>query len=410
MSDGGVFERDFSLHDLLAGPELPRLRKALAQLLGDDGALLAPDGEALWGSAPAKAAGSVPIALEIEPIAWLVSGAADTETLRGAAAMIQLVLLSRARYLMASDLHLEAIKADFEALRVERDALAASEARYRKLSTELEQRVAEQVEIIDERQRQLYQAEKLASVGQLAAGVAHEINNPIGFVRSNLSSAQGYLAKLQQYRDTIAGNDAAIAAWQHLDLDFAVEDFTDILGESIGGIDRVARIVRDLKGFSSIEQPEEAVVDLNDNLREVCTVINGQRRENVALQLQLAELPKVMCLPGHLNQVFLNVLQNALQAVNDAGKAGDIVVASRPAQGGTQVEISIRDNGPGIPPEALPKVFNPFFTTRPVGQGTGLGLTVARDIVRAHSGEIAIASPPPDGGRGTVVTILLPAT
>lgn len=407
MSEGFGFECEFSVRDLLGSTELPRLQGTLDLLLGSDAALVAQDGETLWGEAPQHAVARVAIALEIEPLAWLVSGRHAAAQLGGIAALIRQILMARARYLMASDLHLEAIKADFEALRVERDALAASEARYRALASELEQRVAQQVELIDERQRQLYQAEKLASVGQLAAGVAHEINNPIGFVRSNLASAQRYVETVRKFHDAcISGDQDPRALWKALDIDFLVADLSDILAESIGGIDRVARIVRDLKGFSSIDRPQEDVRNLNDNLREVCAMLDGQKPPHVALQLRLGEPPLVMCLPGHINQVFLNVLTNALQAV---GSEGEIVVGSACTEDGEQACFTVRDSGTGISAQALVHVFDPFFTTRPVGQGTGLGLSVARDIVRAHGGDIRIASPPPEGGPGTLVSIVLPA-
>lgn len=253
----------------------------------------------------------------------------------------------------------------------------------------------------EERYRLLYQAEKLASVAQLAAGVAHEMNNPIGFVRSNLTTLGKYLAQVAALKDRL---DEAPVAWRDLDLDFVVADAAELIGDCIAGLDRVARIVEDLKGFSNVNRPDEEMADINEGLRAVCAVIESQRPPGVTLSIDAGELPRLLCLPGHLNQAFLNVLKNALQAV---GEAGEIHVESRreSEDGVEAIVVRIRDNGVGIYPRDLPKVFDPFYTTRPVGQGTGLGLTVARDIVQVHNGTLALDSAP---GRGTLVTIRLP--
>jgi signal transduction histidine kinase len=319
------------------------------------------------------------------------------------AALVELLLGSVVRYRMAVDLHEEAVREDYAALQQKHAALEISEARYRKLNEELEQRVREQVATIDAAQRQLYQVEKLASVGQLAAGVAHEINNPIGFIRSNLNTARRYADTVRGLQSVVATGDAAqiAAAWQRLDMDFVLGDFVELIDDSIAGADRVARIVTDLKGFSNVDRPEEAVIDLNDNLRSACNVMATRLPPGATIEQDLQPLPPFLCLPGHLNQVFLNVLLNAAQAV--APETGRVAVRSRAVDG--EIRIEIGDNGCGIAPEDLPRVFDPFFTTRGVGQGTGLGLTVGRDIVLVHNGRMDIASRP---GAGTTVTITLP--
>jgi signal transduction histidine kinase len=299
---------------------------------------------------------------------------------------------------MVSELHLEAIAADFEKLKIEHLSVQESEARCKALAAELEQRVKEQVAILEERQRQLYQAEKLASVGQLAAGVAHEINNPIGFIHSNLTTFADYLDKFAQLRSRL---DEARRAWADLDLDFVLADGRELVADSTAGADRIARIVHDLRGFSNIDRPEEEMVDVNDSLRAACAVIVGQKPAGVALRLDLQAVPPLLCLPGLLNQVFLNLLINALQAV---GRQGEIRVGSHLE--GTHIVITIGDNGEGIAADVLPRVFEPFFTTRDVGQGTGLGLTVARDVVQVHGGSIELESAI---GRGTTVRIDLPS-
>jgi signal transduction histidine kinase len=310
-------------------------------------------------------------------------------------------MVARGRYLMACGLHTEVVAADYQALLERNRALAASEVRYKSLAEELEQRVEAQVKLLDERQRQIYHAEKLASVGQLAAGVAHEINNPIGFVRSNIATFGSYLERLSGLKRRL---DDAQAAWRELNLDFVIEDGADLVRDSLAGIDRVARIVRDLKGFSNIDRPEEEVVDLNLSLNEACEVVASHLSADIALERNLGVLPRLLCLPGHLKQVFFNVIQNGVQAVRDANRPGKVTVATRSVEGG--IEIAIADTGVGMSAEQQAHAFEPFYTTRPVGRGTGLGLTVARDIIQAHDGKIAIDSRP---GAGTTVTIFLPA-
>ncbi|WIM05750.1 MAG: HAMP domain-containing histidine kinase [Candidatus Nitricoxidivorans perseverans] len=394
-----AFDREFTLAELLPAAMLETFGTAAASLLDADFAILDAAGTPLWG----RAAGDAPreaLVLELEPVAHLAA-AVPRDRLRAAAVLLRQVLSARARYLMTCDLHTDAIAADWQTLLERNQALAESEARYKALSEELEQRVEAQVALLDERQRQLYQAEKLASVGQLAAGMAHEINNPIGFVRSNIASFGGYIDKLRALKGRLGD---APAAWKELDLDFVLEDGADIVKDSLEGIDRVARIVRDLKGFSNVDKPEEEVVDINDGLREACSVFAGQLPPGVALEQNLGALPRILCLPGHLNQVFLHLIENAVQAVADSGKPGTVTVSSRPAEGG--VGIAIADTGVGMSAAQQARVFEPFYTTRPVGKGTGLGLTVVRDVVQAHGGKVALDSRP---GAGTTVTIFLPA-
>ncbi|MBI2308800.1 MAG: two-component sensor histidine kinase [Rhodocyclales bacterium] len=396
MNPGNEFDRDFTLQELLAPRDAAELCAAATGLLGVPVSLLDAGGAPFADSAPpAPGAARAPLVLELEPLGFLAADCPPS-ALAGIARLLRWGLLSRARLRMVSDLHLEAVRADYAKLQQQNEALKASEAKYRELAANLDAKVREQTQIIDERQRQLYQAERLASIGQLAAGVAHEINNPLGFIGSNLFAAERYRAQLAALRDVIPP-----AVWQQQDLDFVFADFADLLRDTREGLERIARIVRDLKGFSSVDQPEEQLVDLNAQLTALLAVVNGQKPEAVNLVADLQPLPPLMCLPGHLNQAFLAILQNALQAV-EAG--GTVTVRSRAV--GDNITVSIRDDGPGIPAEVLPRVFDPFFTTRGVGAGTGLGLTVARDIILAHSGKVDISCPL-EGG--TVVTVALPA-
>jgi signal transduction histidine kinase len=389
------FDRELTLADLLSERDRAELEALVRALLGESARVHAGEGDGASGAT------CVPVTIELEPVATLCA-AVDPARVGAAAALVQKWLRAQARYHMASTLHLAAVHADYEELQRRHAALQESEERYRRLAASLEQRVREQVQTIEAAQRQLYQAEKLASVGQLAAGVAHEINNPIGFVRSNLSTARSYLETIAAFLAGVKRPDAAAALearWRELDLDFVLKDCAALFRESIDGIERVARIVSDLKAFSNVDRSEEQRADANELIRTVCNVAAGRIGAG-RVTLDLQPLPALRCRPGHLSQAVLNLLLNAVEAVKDGG---DVTLRTRAAGGG--VEIVVEDTGCGMPPEVLSRVFDPFFTTREVGQGTGLGLTVARDVVYAHGGGIDVSSAP---GRGTVFTIRLP--
>lgn len=324
------------------------------------------------------------------------------EQVQAAAAWLDLVLAGAYRYQMAADLHIEAVNSDFEALQQKHAALQASETRYRELAAQLEQRVKQQVEVIERAQRQLYQSEKLASVGSLAAGMAHEINNPMGFIRSNLVSGLDYVRKLKltlnAYR--IGDLERASQLWNSVDIDFVLEDFSELLTESVAGADRVARIVTNLKKYASIDAAMTMPIDLNNALRAVADIARQQLP--IALTFDLQPLPVIVCDQSRMNQMLLSLLQNAVQAIE--GQAdGMIRVTTRLL--GTQIQIAIADNGGGIAASVLSRIFDPFFTTREIGKGMGLGLTLASDIAVAHGGRIEVDSTP---GAGSTFTVYLP--
>lgn len=397
MSAPDDFDRDLDLRELLRGVDDVALTGALRELLGTDARLVDANG-ALGAPAAARAALSV----ELEPIAYLEAHT-DPARLRAAASLLQQVLRSNARYLLAARLHTQAVHADYEALRQNHAALQASEARHRELAEQLEIRVNEQVETIKQAQQQLYQAEKMAAIGQLAAGVAHEINTPLGFIKSNLSSAADYVARLKRYRERLDAADvgqAARAAWTGDDLDFVLEDFAQLLRESSEGVGRAARIVADLKDFSNVDGAESRAADVNALLRTVCNVAAPQVAPHADVVLDLNDVPEIRCQPGRLNQVFLNLLLNAAQAME---RRGTITVRTRHASGWIAIEIA--DTGRGITPDILTRVFDPFFTTRDVGAGTGLGLTVSRDVVHSLGGRIEVRSTP---GAGSTFTVYVP--
>lgn len=401
LPPGDAFDRELSLRELLGAFASDRLGRHLVALLGDYRLCDEKNEVVLESGNTAVDAPTIGIMLDIEPIGRLQSSA-NIEMLKAAAGLVEILLQSQMRYRMASRLHEEQVSHDYQRLQQEHAALLKSELKYRTLAAELEARVQAQVETLKTAERQLYQAEKLASVGQLAAGVAHEINNPIGFIRSNLISAIAYVKDISGLRPAVASGDAKkiVAAWKTADMDFLLEDFQSLLQESIIGADRVARIVSDLKGFSSIEHGKEERIDLNESIRTVCNVAGSRIQQKAQLVLDLGELPALQCQPGHINDVLLAMLFNATQAV---GEQGEIRISTAVEDGDICVRIS--DNGCGIAPENLSKIFDPFFTTREVGTGIGLGLTVSRDIVRAHGGHIEVES---RVGAGTTFTVHLP--
>ncbi|WP_313951051.1 sensor histidine kinase [Accumulibacter sp.] len=362
--------QDSSLATLLPPTEIESLCRWLALLLDGPVAIQDLAGTVIAGTPGLPADARVELTLGLEAVGYLQAPQA-TPRLRAAASLLSQLLLTTAQH--------------------------------QALGEQVDERIADQVKLLDERQRQAYQAERLASVSELAAGVAHEINNPIGFVRSNLGTAQTYLDKLRQLASAVKALPGGEAILAEGDTDFTLEDFSELLRDSIAGVDRVARIVRDLKGFSNVDQPEEDVVDVNGLLGTACRMAEKQLPPGAALICELGVLKPLLCLPGHLAQAFLAVLTNAVQAIEKKGADGELRVCSR--SDGQQTVIEVRDNGVGIEPQVLSRVFDPFFTTRPVGKGTGLGLTVARDIVRAHGGEIEFASIPE---VGTTVTVSLP--
>ena len=269
---------------------------------------------------------------------------------------------------------------------------------------------------LKETQQQLLQAEKMASVGQLAAGVAHEINNPIGFVSSNLSTLKDYLSLFQILLDMAkklhsdesiealkARVDELQAFYAQHDLDFIGEDVGPLIEESAEGLQRVSEIVKDLKIFSRIDSEESRRYDLNHCLNTTLTMVNNKLKYICKVEKQFADLPKVYFNLGKLTQVFTNLLINAGQAIEATGKQGVISISTK--QEGDFVKVRIQDTGCGISQENLDKLFNPFFTTKPEGQGTGLGLSITYGIIQEHGGQIQVSSTP---GEGSIFELALP--
>jgi signal transduction histidine kinase len=261
-------------------------------------------------------------------------------------------------------------------------------------------------------QDQLLQSEKMASIGQLAAGVAHEINNPIGYVHSNIGTLKDYtrnlFSMLAAYENALGGMPVPPDARRALDeqrerfeIDYLGQDLPSLLDESAEGIERVRKIVQDLKDFSHAGQGEEwQVADLHRGLDSTLNIVWNEIKYKAEVVKDYGPLPPIECIPSQLNQVFLNILVNAGHAIRERGT----IRLSTGANAETGW-IEIADTGEGIPEENLQRIFDPFFTTKQVGQGTGLGLSLSYSIVKKHGGRIEVSSKP---GQGTAFRILLP--
>ncbi|MFZ6646043.1 PAS domain S-box protein [Undibacterium sp. TJN25] len=258
----------------------------------------------------------------------------------------------------------------------------------------------------------LAQAEKLASIGQLAAGIAHEINNPLGYVNSNLTVLSRHSNKLLQLLDAYRGVEMQLdpnltaskrlqAVKAGIDVNYVRADLIEVMADAREGIGRVSKIVQSLKDFSRMEQQAQCVpADLHQALDSTLSMASNEIRYKADVVKEYGELPLVECVIGEISQVFMNLLVNAAQAMETRG-----VISILTRSQGDVVTIAISDNGSGISPDSAGRIFDPFFTTKPVGQGTGLGLAISYGIVQKHGGSIELAS---EEGKGSCFTVALP--
>ncbi|MDF3194791.1 MAG: ATPase [Gammaproteobacteria bacterium HGW-Gammaproteobacteria-13] len=294
------------------------------------------------------------------------------------------------------------------------DLLKAMEARIAQRNLVLRKALVE----LKESQTQLVQSEKMASLGQMVAGVAHELNTPLGYVKNNvqllrelsaplfeLAEAQAVLgdclndptcdeARLAMALDTAA--EARVKAAPEL----LVDDFTQLFSDTLYGLEQIAELVVGLKDFARLDRAMSEEVDLNECIRSALVIARNGIKDKAETILQLGELPRIPCAPSQINQVLLNLLNNAAQAIDGFGQ-----ILVKTWADDSAVFVSVQDSGRGMPAEVLARIFDPFFTTKPVGQGTGLGLSISYKIIQDHGGQIRAASEP---GRGTRFLIRLP--
>ncbi len=297
--------------------------------------------------------------------------------------------------------------------------IATVTGKLRRTSVELQQRVqkrtselAETSGHLQDTQDQLLQNEKMAAIGQLAAGVAHEINNPIGYISSNLGTLERYVKALIELTDLYQTGEAIIekehpeflAQLHHvkkrIDLEYLKEDLLDLVSESQEGTERVRKIVQDLKDFSHVDEAEWQWADLHQGLESTLNIVHNEIKYKAEVHKEYGELPPVECLASQLNQVFMNLLLNAAHAIEKQG-----IITIRTGCEDDEVWVEISDTGMGIPADKLKRIFDPFYTTKPVGVGTGLGLSLSFGIIKKHHGRIDVVS---EVGKGSRFTVRLP--
>ena len=262
---------------------------------------------------------------------------------------------------------------------------------------------------LEEAQNQLMQSERMASIGQLAAGVAHEINNPVGFVNSNLGSLQRYVNDMLSLLSAYELAEPAMPAAEvqtiqqvktAIDVEFLREDVISLLAESLDGLKRVTRIVQDLKNFSHVDESERQWADLEAGMESTLRVVWNELKYKAEVVKEFAGIAPIECFPLQLNQVFMNLLINASHAIEEHG-----TITIRTGHDEVQSWVEVQDTGRGIKPENLSRIFEPFFTTKPVGQGTGLGLSLSYGIVKKHGGRFEVAS---TLGVGSTFKVIFP--
>ena len=306
-----------------------------------------------------------------------------------------------------------------EVLLVMRDVTdrVARETETMNLQIELERRNSELETVIEEMkqmQQGLIQSEKLASIGQLVAGIAHEINNPLAFVNSNLNRFDEYfhefVTAVKEWRmlgetiRTVPKFRSMVESIQERerdsDMESLVEDFDVLMKHTRDGASRIKRIVEQLRGFTHLSEGNVAEADLNAALEDTLSIVWNEIKYKATVEKEYAEIPHVVCNIGEIKQVFVNLFVNAAQSINEKGK-----ITVKTGTKDSSVFVEVEDTGSGIPPELVTKIFDPFFTTKPVGKGTGLGLWVSATIIEKHSGKINVES---EIGRGTKMTVTLP--
>jgi two-component system NtrC family sensor kinase len=258
---------------------------------------------------------------------------------------------------------------------------------------------------IRETQSKLVHSAKMVSLGQLVAGVAHELNNPIGYISSNMDHLKEYCEKLLKIIDTIGDSSAKTKKIKKdYEYDYIVKDLPKLIKSCQDGAQRTKEIVVGLRNFSRLEESKLKKVDIHEGLETTLNLLSGELKGRIEVHREFNKIPKLKCYASELNQVFMNLLANAAHAIEGEG---DIWITTRLTEynGEKAVEVAIRDNGVGMDDSTVDKIFDPFFTTKAVGQGTGLGLSISYGVIKKHGGEILVTS---QLGKGTSFHLILP--
>ena len=383
---------EFTLDDLLTPKIIEQLQTKLSGLLSHPASIISPQELVPTNNL-------YPIRYQITPIAYLQTDA-PPEQAAAATGLVEAVIYQAARYHLAAEAHYAVVLQDYQDLQGKHQQLQESEARYRILAEQLEQRVQDQVQQIELRQRQVYAAEKLSALAQLGAGVAHEINNPLGFIQSNLNSARGYLREISLALAALAEGQEFTTVYNRHDLKFTIDDLHTLMQESQDGVSRVARIVKDLKGFAGTDVIDRQPVLIRELLASVCNLAQPLLSESIQLVADYQDRTPTIVDKAGICQAIYAVVLNAIQSIADEGSIHLLCTEDNHT-----INININDTGGGMDATTLDRIYDPFFTTKPVGTGTGLGMTVCRDIVLAHQGTIKVTS---TLGQGSSVRIELP--
>ncbi len=410
--------QEHNLLDLFQNPEVRGLlREALSAgafevlIQLEDGSTICSEGR--QSSTSAQREIRLPLSLEGEKIGHLlVRGADDDPALGGIAAILRsaltVVVHNNLKRMMTAEMHTSLVTRTYDELLSKNLELSASEAKFRELAESLEVKVKERTDDLGRAHARLLQQEKLASIGQLAAGVAHEINNPIGFISSNLATLRKYVSRLLEMIDwyqqqaVAAGsqNDSAVLKAKELKLEMVKGDVWDLLDQSLAGAERVTKIVADLKGVSHVDEVDGAAFDLRLEVERTLSVMKVQLPDDATVLSDLADTSRIAGSGALFCQALVNMIQNALQAVPSA-----LVLTLKTFCAQDRICFCVADNGPGVPAEIRSRIFDPFFSTRDVGSGTGMGLAVVYDIVKNCGGSIAVGDAP---GGGALFTLEFP--
>jgi C4-dicarboxylate-specific signal transduction histidine kinase len=409
------------LRDVLIDGEVSPLLQGLLIAGADNVVIVDTEGNELWsaknGFSPQEPLVALPLILEGEAVGRVLVFGDDTikpelpSMGKLLALALNTVIANNLKRILTTEIHTTVVNTSFEQLVVINQQLTQSEARYRKLTKNLERRVNERTAELKKAHSHLLQQEKMAAIGQLAAGIAHEINNPLGFITSNLHTLQKYVSRFgamlyflmeqQRVSSSIEVTELSDRKWQELKLDLVFADVGDLLSQTLAGAERVSRIVADLKGFSHVDEAGVGEVDVNREIELALSVLSHQLNGHAEVVRDLQPVPPIKAQPAVLGQIFLNIIQNALQSRNDGLR---LILATD--WDGNRIRISIADNGPGILAEHRGRIFEPFFTTREVGAGKGMGLAVVYDSIQKLGGTIAVADAA-DGGADFIITIPL---
>jgi len=433
-----VVGRELMLGDLLDAGDVTPLLKALVAAEASIAAITDDKGEILWidcadadigaarvsvadyvthGKTAGKCLKSAPLMHEGEVIGNLficlsgLSGTSQFEsvvpTIDAVSAALASLVRANSRRIMTTEIHGEVVNRSFEELMESNRRISASEKKYRELSETLQARVDEKTEELKKAFTRMLKQEKLSSIGRLAAGMAHEINNPAGFISSNLNTFSKYVGNLGKmicyYRSLPAcASPDTEALYEKLKIGFILKDTADLIGQSAQGVHRIKEIVSNLKDFAHVDDSRHIAVDLPSELDKALNVLSHRIAEkSVNVVRAYSDVPKIVADPADISLAFLNILINALESREEG-----LEISLSTGLSGNNVVVTITDNGCGMPEEVSSRIFEPFFTTRDVGRGVGLGLTVSYEIISAIGGDIEVSS---EDGRGTTLSLSFPS-